>query len=96
MEDLEMQVTQAEPPITPTRQAITCRRDYRELFTALKSKPNTWIAVDPADIGGNTTTEKLTRVLLCAKSRKMKVQQTLQNGVLYIRTIDTPVEVTNV
>jgi hypothetical protein len=95
-EELLMQITQAAPPITPTRKKVTFRRDYSELFDALKSNLNQWQAVNAEDISGETPSRKQTTLYLAAKLRRMKIETTHQDGVLYVRTIDTPVEVTNV
>ncbi|HEY1810649.1 MAG TPA: hypothetical protein VGG42_18960 [Acidobacteriaceae bacterium] len=80
---------QAAPPNVPSRKLDAPRRDYSALFAALQSTPNTWLAVDPGDIGGNNTTAKQGRLHIAARIRGMKIQVTTQNGVLFIRTLDT-------
>jgi len=80
-----MQILHAAPPITPTRKLDAPRRDYSAIFNALESNPTTWIAVDPADVGGDTTTEKQGRLHASARGRGLKIQVTAQGGLIYIR-----------
>ena len=81
-----MQIIQAEPPKAPTRRRIAHRRSYRELFETLRRNEGIWMAIDPKDVAGETNSKKQTILYLSARGRKMKVETTAQEGLIYIRT----------
>jgi hypothetical protein len=82
-----MQITQATPPKEPTRARITHRRSYRSLFDTLRINDGAWLAINPVEITGPTVSRKQTGLYLAAQVRKMQIQTTYQDGVLYVRTI---------
>jgi hypothetical protein len=81
-----MQIIQAAPPKEPTRKRVTHRRSYHELFNILRRNEGVWMAIDPRDVAGETPGQKQTMLYVAAKSRKMKIRTTAQDGLIYIRT----------
>jgi hypothetical protein len=90
-----MYMIKATPPVPPSRKRPSFRRSYMELFDTLRANHNTWIAVNPGDIAGESSSRKQTVLYLAAKLRRMKIETTHQNGLLYIRSIDVPAEAQN-
>jgi hypothetical protein len=81
-----MNITQQAPPKEPTRSRITQRRSYRELFETLRRSNGVWLTIDPGEVSGETNSRKQTVLYISAQIRKMKIQTTIQEGMLYVRT----------
>jgi hypothetical protein len=81
-----MQIIQATPPKEPTRKRVTHRRSYHELFDTLRRNEGVWMAINPRDVAGETSGEKQTMLHVAAKVRKITIETTAQDGMIYIRT----------
>lgn len=88
-----MYIIKATPPAPPRQKTPSFRRSHRELFGTLRANHNTWIAVNPGDIAGESSSRKQTMLYLAAKLWRMKIDTTYR--LLYVRSIDVPLEARN-
>jgi hypothetical protein len=92
-----MYFEEAEPPIIRRRvERSAPNRSYHALFTALAASPGTWLAVNPDHVTGATAKAKVCGLHNAATNRKVLIQTTIQEGVVYVRQVTTPQEVANV
>lgn len=82
-----MQILFESPRIENDWKPMSQRRSYVQLFAALRQNPGHWVAVDPENVAGKTTTEKQTRMHVGAAARGLRVQTTTQDGKLYVRNL---------
>jgi hypothetical protein len=84
------------PPVEKKRGFSGQFRDYSTLMSEVRANAGQWIAVPLTEITGRSRKTKQNVILQAARGRKMFVQTSIQEDMLYVRSIaETPAEVAN-
>jgi hypothetical protein len=66
------------------------RYHYAAIIANIQNAQGGWVTIPLDDIGGMSPQLKQSRISVAARQRGLRVQTTIQNGLLYARLLDSP------